>query len=340
MRRYMRVVCGLGMLLAAGATVARAEWKLRVHTGADTTEFLLADVDSVTLHEVSPIPMSTFSAGAFPMGDGASYCGAWLHQVTLTRGFHLGEHEVTNREYLAALQWAYGRGCVITTGVSIHDNLDGSTEELLDLDGTSCEIAFSGGTFSLRDAGHGVNPDHPVQAVTWYGAARYCDWLSLRAGLPRAYQHSGNWACNGGDPYGALGYRLPTDAEWERAARGGDERIYPWGDDLPGCARANYSGICVGWTSPTGSYPVAPVGSGLVDLAGNVSEWCNDWHQCALGTTPVTDPAGPSSGVARVTRGGGWIDDYFYLRCPTRREALPASAGADRGFRVARTLRP
>jgi formylglycine-generating enzyme required for sulfatase activity len=229
---------------------------------------------------------------------------------------------------------------VAATAVAIHDNLDGSTEELLDLDTASCEIAFSGGTFSVRDAGHGINPDHPVKAVTWYGAARYCDGLSLRAGLPRAYQHSGNWACNGGNPYGALGYRLPTDAEWERAARGGDARIYPWGDDLPSCGRANHSAICVGWTSPMGSYSVAPEGSGLVDLAGNVSEWCNDWHQCALGTAPVTDPAGPGSGVARVTRGGGWIDDAFWPRCPSRLEALPASAGADRGFRVAKTLRP
>ena len=136
---------------------------------------------------------------------------------------------------------------VTATTTSVSDNLDGSTEEILDLDDPDCEIEFSGGVFSLRDAGHGTNGDHPVKEVTWYGAVAFCDWLNLYGGVARAYDHS-TWECNGGDPYNAAGYRLPTDAEWEYAARYDDERIYPWGNQQPDCSRANYAG-CVGWTT-------------------------------------------------------------------------------------------
>jgi len=287
--------------------------------------------------------MVAVPAGVFIMGDGLAYCGEQEHPVALTRSFYLGQHEVTNQEYLEAVQWAYDHGYVTATAASVRDNLDGSIEELLDLDSGYSEIAFSGGVFSLRDAGHGVNPEHPVKEVTWYGAVRYCDWLSLQAGLPRAYQHTGNWACNGGDPYGAQGYRLPTDAEWEYAAQWDDERIYPWGNEGPDCSRANFhpsTGYCVGWTSPVGSYPNAPAALGLSDMAGNVWEWCNDWHVCNLGTVPVTDPTGPGSGTYRVLRGGSWHDNVNYLRCANRYGYYPYYSNILIGFRAARTITP
>ena len=142
---------------------------------------------------------------------------------------------------------------------------DGSTQELLYLNDEDSEIQFDGaGSFYLRESPsgeaqaaylYGYDPaDHPVKEVTWYGSVRYCDWLSLQAGLHRAYEHSGDWSCNGGDPYGAEGYRLPTDAEWEFATQFEDERIYSWGDEDADCSRANFYDIdgsgeyCVGWT--------------------------------------------------------------------------------------------
>jgi len=103
--------------------------------------------------------MVTVPAGVFIMGDGVAYCGTDDHEVTLTRSFYLGQHEVTNQEYLEAVQWAYDHGYVTATTTSVMDGLDGSTQELLDLD-HSCEIAFSGGVFTIRNAGHGINPDH------------------------------------------------------------------------------------------------------------------------------------------------------------------------------------
>jgi len=344
MRRRMMVV--LGLVLALGATASQGEWRMRIHKGATVEEHVLAEVDSLTFYDAQAIPMVPIPAGVFIMGDGAAECGTQQHQVTLTRDFYLGEREVTNQEYLEAVQWAYDQGYVTAVeGYMVADNLDGSESMLVDLDNPGCEISFSYGVFSLHDAGVGINPDHPVKAVTWYGAARYCDWLSLQTGLPRAYQHTGDWACNGGDPYGAQGYRLPTDAEWEYAAQWHDERIYPWGNQAPDCGRANYhpSTDCVGWTSPVGSYADAPAALGLSDMSGNVREWCNDRYDddCDLGTAPVTDPPGPTSGLYRVLRGGAWSTTGDYLRCATRQSSHPMfGVSYFSGFRAAKTVTP
>jgi formylglycine-generating enzyme required for sulfatase activity len=282
----------------------------------------------------------TVPAGSFVMGDGAAICGTDERSVTLTRSFLLGRTEVTNQQYLEALQWAYRWGYVTATPLTVLDNLDGSTVELLDLDDPEgdCEIGFVAGTFFLRDADHGVNPDHPVKEVSWYGAAAYCDWLSLIEGRTRAYDHA-TWICNGGDPYAAEGYRLPTDAEWECAARYDDERLYPWGNEPPDDGRANYQ-LTVGWTTAVGSYPGGPtLGSeSFFDLAGNVFEWGNDWHECSLGTASAIDPAGPVSGAERVVRGGSLSGDGTYLRCASREGAYPPSRTSHTiGFRFARS---
>jgi formylglycine-generating enzyme required for sulfatase activity len=221
----------------------------------------------------------------------------------------------------------------------------GSTEELVDLNGEGCEIAFSNGVFGIHDAGHGINPDHPVKQVTWHGAAAYCDWLSLKEGLPQAYDH-GTWRCNGADPYRAQGYRLPTDAEWEYAAQYHDERIYPWGNEEPDCARANGGDPpCMSWTTPVGSYPAEKTigGRGLYDMAGNMMEWCNDWFQCQATPRP-TDPPGPSSGSKwRVLRGGSSTSDATWFRCSARFWTVYGAFTWGRpiyGFRIARTEDP
>jgi formylglycine-generating enzyme required for sulfatase activity len=310
---------------------------MKIHTSQGAHEYVVADVDSITFG-ISWVDMVLVPAGTFLMGDGVSFCGEDEREVTLTHPFYLGRYEVTNQEYIDSVQWAYDHGYVTATASAVTDNLDGSTEELLDLDSSLCEIAFNAGAFSLRDAGFGINGDHPVKEVSWFGAARYCDWLSLRSGLPRAYEHTGDWSCNGGDPYGASGYRLPTDAEWEFAAQYDDERIYPWGNEAPDCSRASYH-PCVGWTTPVGGYPGCPSVNGevLYDLAGNVWEWCNDWGECSLGTDPVTDPMGLPSGSYRVFRGGSYGHDPADLRVAGRQLSWPIYSLSSQGFRVART---
>ncbi|MFC1572585.1 formylglycine-generating enzyme family protein [Candidatus Eisenbacteria bacterium] len=346
MRQRVMVLLGLALVLCVPA--GNGDWRMRIHKGTTTEYHAIAEIDSLTFFDFNG--MVLVPAGTFIMGDGVASCGLDEHEVTLTHSFYLGQHEVTNQEYLEAVQWAYDQGYVTATTSSVRDNLDGSTSELLDLDNEYSEIQFDGaGSFYLRESPSsnaqsaypgGYDPsNHPVKVVTWYGSVRYCDWLSLQTDLPRAYEHSGNWSCNGGDPYGAEGYRLPTDAEWEYAAQWDDERIYPWGSEAPGCSRANYNS-CVSWTSPVGSYPDAPAALGLSDMAGNVWEWCNDWHVCNLGMDPAIDPTGPGSGGNRVIRGGSWSHADYYLRCATRNVSSPSGSGSYVGFRAARAIHP
>jgi len=291
-------------------------------------------------------------AGSFVQGDGVAYCGEDERQVTLTRDFHLGIHEVTNQQYLEALQWAYDNGYVTATSSAVFDNLDGSAELLVYLGSDDySEIRFDEEIgFWLRQANYalqyaypeGYAPiDHPVKMVSWFGAARYCDWLSMQEGLPRAYEQepdppAGGWTCNGGDPYGAVGFRLPTDAEWEYAAQWDDERTYPWGDESPTCGRANYD-YCVSWTAPPGAHPSAPDALGLLDMAGSVWELCNDGFVCSLGSEPVTDPVGSGGGNYRVAHGGSWPSHSSYLRCSARNHEEPHDHSRSLGFRIARS---
>jgi formylglycine-generating enzyme required for sulfatase activity len=306
---------------------------MRVHHGSTVDDYPVTDIDSITFHETPSIPLVLVPAGSFVMGDGTSYCGTDPCPVTLTRSFYIGQYEVTNQQYRDALQWAFDNGYVTVSSDTVWDNLDGSTQQLVDLAGPYCQVSFAAGTFTV-DPG---KENFAMVEVSWYGAAAFCDWLSMRAGISRAYDHA-TWLCNGGDPYGAAGYRLPTDAEWEYAAQYDDERIYPWGNEAPTCSLANYTG-CGGPIYPVGSHPGAPVigGAALYDMAGNAWEWANDWHKCHVGTTPLVDPAGPVTGSWRVLRSGGWYYTEDRLRCACRVGVEPWYSGIGFGFRCART---
>jgi formylglycine-generating enzyme len=258
------------------------------------------------------------------------------HQVTLTHGIHMQTTEVTNQQYRDLAQWAYDQGHVTATSASLRDNLDGSTEILNDLGASNSEITFSAGVFACE------NPTHPVKHVSWYGAAAYCDWLSLRQDLPRAYNHS-TWQCNAGNPYTAAGYRLPTEAEWEYACRAGTQTPFNTGPCLAAGAQANYagtypyagcpSGPYVGWTVPVGSYPANAFG--LYDMHGNMWEWCNDWWADYSGA--VTDPVGPGAGDGRMFRGGSWGDRAQECRSAVRIAVSPSYSSGGSGFRPVRS---
>lgn len=185
----------------------------------------------------------------------------------------------------------------------------------LDLDRPECLIRLDGSHYEAL-AGY---EQHPAVCVTWYGAAAYATWV---------------------------GRRLPTEAEWEKAARGGREgAIYPWGDEPPGdrCNWRDYDGPGgkqrADFYKGRGPTPVglfAPNGYGLYDVAGNVWQWCADWLDAdAYGHDLRIDPMGPEGRRFKVARGGAYSFDPVNLRCAHRGYALPEAGYPWTGFRTA-----
>lgn len=176
----------------------------------------------------------------------------------------------------------------------------------------------------LRETGHekprewerfGDAPDLPVVGVSWFDCQAYCEWR----------------AANGS------AVRLPTEAEWERAARGGvDGGRYPWGDEIP-------SWIPNGGRGPLdGPWPVT-VGEanpyGLYGIGANIHEWCADWYAAGYyAVSPERNPRGPENGVRRASRGGAWRHAITISRCAARSRIDPSFRYTDYGFRVARSV--
>lgn len=155
--------------------------------------------------------------------------------------------------------------------------------------------------------------DVPVIGVSWHDAQDYCAWAN-----------------RDGDRL-----RLPTEAEWERAARGGVEGVrYPWGDEMPAWIPHGGRGPLVGpW--PVSLGPPNPYG--LHGIAANVHEWCADWHGAGYyASSPERNPTGPPSGVRRVSRGGSWRHAVTISRTASRSKIDPSFRYTDYGFRVAR----
>ncbi|MGI6300670.1 MAG: formylglycine-generating enzyme family protein [Verrucomicrobiota bacterium] len=280
----------------------------------------------------TPDGMALIPAGSFLMGDSFGGEGGEdelpRHSVNVS-GFYLDRFEVSKQLWDEVREWGNGLG---------YDLI----------------------------AGEGKGPDHPVHSVNWYDVVKWCNARSEKEGLTPCYYTTTSKTAvyRAGDPdlsndcvrWDANGYRLPTEAEWEKAARGGLEgKRFPWGDTISH-SQANYYSIGssydvsatrgyhpdydsggLPYTSPVGSF--APNGYGLYDMAGNVWEWCWDWNDegwYGQSAAIEPNPKGPNGGSRRVFRGGSCGSVPFNVRCAIRYGNTPDYRYDRIGFRCAR----
>lgn len=176
----------------------------------------------------------------------------------------------------------------------------------LDLEERDCLIEYKEDGFRPENG----YENHPVMEVSWYGAAAYCEWV---------------------------GGRLPTEAEWEYAARGPEGRVYPWGDTLPTCEQAQFYGCVPAGTVPVDSFRNSASWCNAQDLGGNVWEWVADWFG-EYSTEKQVNPIGPATGRLRGLRGGSWGSKAYVVRSAFRYRYAPYVT-YNLGFRCVKSIK-
>jgi formylglycine-generating enzyme required for sulfatase activity len=272
-----------------------------------------------------PSGMVLIPAGSFTMGDTLDGDGNAIPTVTYVSAFYMDANLVSYSQWQSVYSWATSHG------------------------------------YGFDYPGSGKAANHPVQTIVWYDCVKWCNARSEMEGrTPAYYTDSGlsvRYRSGRVAPYvnWGSGYRLSTEAEWEKAARGGASgQRFPWGNTIS-WSQANYYGYPLSltpygyaydlateinydpafndgvypYTSPVGYF--VPNGYGLYDMAGNVWEWCWDWYG-----TPYaggSDPRGPASGSDREFRGGSWYNNAFYCRTAYRNNNYPTFSSYRIGFR-------
>jgi formylglycine-generating enzyme required for sulfatase activity len=303
--------------------------------GSFRTAALALEQYETVMSPPTPAYMALIPSGSFTMGDALDVAGD-AHTVNVST-FYMAQNLVTKAQWDTVRTWGTSNG------------------------------------YSDLAAGAGKASNHPVQSISWFQMVKWCNARSQKEGLTPVYytNDAQTTVYKTGDvnvtnaqvKWTANGYRLPTEAEWEKAARGGLSGMrFPWGDEI-NQLRANYiasynysydSGLfnkrgevyayhptyatgSTPYTSPVGSF--AANGYGLNDMAGNVWQWCWDWYGTYDTGTP-TDPRGVSSGTYRVFRGGSWGINADYCRVAVRNGSGPSDTNGGIGFRVARSSVP
>jgi formylglycine-generating enzyme required for sulfatase activity len=259
----------------------------------------------------SQLRVARIDAGEFVMGaDDGDTDERPLHRVYLDE-YAIGVYPVTNADYARFVRET-GQASPAVRGLPMMVSGQGEA----DFRAVAASYFWNNGTPPEG------REQHPVTLIGFDDAVAYCGWLAEKTGVP---------------------VRLPSEAEWERAARGGlDNRRFPWGDTLDD-GRARYlphaGAKTTHSTAPVGSYP--PNGFDLYDMAGNVWEWVSDWYSPDYYQRgQYLNPRGPDAGILRILRGGAWVNaDDRYLRCSCRHKVPPDSYAYSIGFRIAYSLR-
>jgi formylglycine-generating enzyme required for sulfatase activity len=256
------------------------------------------------------MPMILMPAGSFTMGTPAEDFRSAPderppHQVTLSQ-FYIDKYEVSVEQYAAFLNriGAHLNGCS-RMDCAHPRSLAGYTTYLLDQDLGEGTIQY------FAEAGFA---DYPINHVSWYGASEYCQ---------------------------SVGSRLPTEAEWEYAARGSEGRIYPWGDQNPNPDRAVFQSESFENVQAVDALPQGATPSGIFGMAGSMWEWTADWYdESYYANSPSENPTGPETGLNRVARGGSWPNNNQAerIRSANRSAFAPDIISAIIGFRCVRSI--
>jgi len=314
-----------------------------------------------------PDAMLLIPGGTFEMGDHFNEGFSDerpVHTVTVD-SFNMGRYEITYRQYCDYLNSAMARGAITIISGVVYKSASGTSYPYCYTRGAGgySHIEYSGGVFSVLMKATLDMSNHPMTQVSWFGAVAYCNWRSGEDGYEPCYNLS-TWDCD----FSKRGYRLPTEAQWEYAARGGlAGKRYPWGDSID-ISQANYAltddpyepelghALLLPWTAPVGFYDgqlhqkadfnwprgqmsyqtISGVNAyGLHDMVGNVREWCNDWHdEGYYAYSPTNNPVGPTAGTYRILRGSSWKDEAYFLRITYRSAEWPTSRYDSCGFRI------
>jgi formylglycine-generating enzyme required for sulfatase activity len=308
----IRLSTGEHHLLVASSSYQPSSRTFSVRYGPNPTLVValapIVDAEYVTTR-VAQIKLKRIPAGTFPMGspEGEGDDDEHpQHRVRITRPFYLGAYEVTQAQYEAVM-------------------------------GVNPSWFSPSGGGSDKVAGQSTDR-HPVETVSWLDAVRFCNRLSELEGRKPYYEIGDGDAVRVPD-WDGPGYRLPTEAEWEYACRGGTTSGYSFGDDVAGSGDYGwFEGNSGGRTHPVGEKRSNPFG--LFDMHGNVLEWCwdgfaGDYYK----SSPLDDPIGPVGAPGRVIRGNGWTSGPGFARSADRHELSPVIRGNEighLGFRLAR----
>jgi formylglycine-generating enzyme required for sulfatase activity len=268
--------------------------------------------------------------------------------------YEIGTFEITNGEFATVLNYAFGEGYLTDDEGDPYAGGDVyfAGQRLYALSAATAQIAFGAGVFSPATRDTLSMAEHPVTQVSWYGAAAYCNWLSEQAGLEPVYDPANFWSA--AKPF-SNGFRLPTEAEWERAAAWDTTSgAFTFGTSTNTLTtqQANYDDAnplnlsAAPTTTPAGYFDGtnatvdSPSPLGVYDMSGNAAEWCQDRYDAYPDAGGIVEnPLGSDTAPRRVVRGGAWDDAEAACAAAARESALASTASGRIGFRIARSLR-